>query len=250
MKIVSQRTKFKCLTLRYHTKQSSTMFNPSQSLFSFLKDAWMHGKRVPVLSRLLDLVEGVLNKTTGADFLLIEHQLYPQLKNFDDMLEPAIGSCCQFVETALVKIQSAAEPLIKSSFRTQDDTVICLNTSANLEELLIEDALAFQKPLGMNEDNPTPRSESPHSKTNIPHKKTESKKHARLSFLSPKRGSKSRRKSKKRSSKVYRGETESKAATISPVKSELGETKLIKEAIMYFSNEDFIDSGDKSAAAF
>ena len=220
------------------------MLNPTQNLFSFLKDAWTHGKKVPVLNQLLDLVEGVIQKTTGTDFLMNETQLH--LKNIDEIMKPAIGRSCQFVQTVIDQVQSIAESLMKNSFPTQGDAKTCSNSSThtNLEE-------EQKQPLVLNEEIPGSPRDSPNTKTNIPHKKTDNNKHrARFSLLSPKRGSKIRRKLKKRSSsfKDYQVETESRATNIvSPAKSELGETKLIKEAIKYFSSGDFVDNGNQSA---
>ena len=152
------------------------MFDLPNSILSLAKSVWEHGKEVPLLNEILNAVESsvlhVIHHMTNSE--------QRHLVSFDD----ALSSTGKTAE-------SSVENKIKPADSTYDVTALSMTT--------VESAVPAVNVISNCSPNVSPR-----PKTNMPHKKVESVKHARLSFLTPKRGSKksSRRKSSKQNKKA------------------------------------------------
>lgn len=206
--------------------KTTSQFELSKGLFSFAKALWAHGKHLPVVGNLFGTIESsfsvIVQKTAKKDLLALENDnILPQLKNFDDMLETVV---CKVIGVVMRKEEGQTA------------------TRLQIDEQLVKGALAFKlapaKEVNPYSDLSISSRESPGSKS-VPYKKTETVKHpGRFLLFSPKRSKKSRRKAKKKAAKIH---IDSSKVVLSPAKSELGETLLIKEAIQFISSEDFTD---------
>lgn len=152
------------------------MFDLPTSILSLAKSVWEHGKEVPLLNEILNAVE--------SSALHIIHHF-----DLNKSKQRHIASSHDTV-TSMGNTVGSVETRIKTAACTYDVTAL---TKTNTESAVPAIGIV---------SNCSPNI-SPRSKTNMPHKKVESVKYARLSFLTPKHGSKkSRRKSKKRGKKT------------------------------------------------
>jgi hypothetical protein len=203
-------------------------FKPCQGLFSFAQEVWEKGKDLPILDGILNAIEAATS-AFHSDFKAIE--IGSHLQSADDR-------CCVIVDSVIFHFVSTFEALFGS--RNEQRAVSQLGTPNDFQ--LVQDALAFKHLPASSTDDLSNSSESPSSKVIVAHKKADNcVKQKRFSLLSPKRRSRSKKK-KKRDSAIQKNKANIVPADLSPVKSEQGETILIKEAIKYISSEDFSDA--------
>jgi hypothetical protein len=211
-------------------------FEPCQGLFSFAQEVWAKGKDLPILDVILNAIGAttsqIISSAFHSDLKAIE--IGPHLQSADER-------CCVIVDSVIFHFVSLFEALFGSS--NEQRAVPQLGTSdliaTNFQ--LVQDALAFKHLPESSTDDLSNSSESPSSKAIVARKKTDNRvKHKRFSLLSPKRRHRSMKK-QKRDSAIQKHKTNIVPADLSPVKSEQGETILIKEAIKYISSEDFSD---------
>jgi hypothetical protein len=217
----------------------------TEFIFSFAQDLWVKGKELPILDGILNAIEATANHVISGEFSS-DLRAIEYFKTLDDLLSPSISSLCVIADSVISHVGSTFVDLFGSSSEKQS---LSIHASRSPEEQIVQDALAFKHSSTIATDDLSNSSESPRPKVVVAHKKNNSMygwgemKHKRFSLLSPKRRFK---KNKKRYSAIQKDIVKSATAELSPVKSDQGETLLIKEAIKYISSEDFSDTAVSS----
>ncbi|KAL7489266.1 hypothetical protein ACHAW6_014861 [Cyclotella cf. meneghiniana] len=233
----------------------------SQCMFLIVMNIWKQGTKT-LLRTLEASANFVVNIFDQKNMVPTENDLVPQSKNLDEfILASALHSCFRFAESMWSNVMSAADPFFANPTSSngesltpsrevfaKEDSPVTMRCDCSLErdcdhccamresELPAKITLSRMK-REMTQSTKIPPLEVFHQKVNFPRIKMEGK---RLSKYSLK---KHRRQTRKKAATIQ-ADFIRVAAVCSPVKSELGETLLIKDATEYISRNHFTAETD------
>ena len=250
-------------------RKASDAVEPSLGLFLIAKDLWSIGKQAPVVNTCLNVLEvtfgHIVHAAAGKDLAAVEHEIVPCLKSIDNViLAPVIYLCCELFGNIVSEAVAAVESFFAKPSCSGDDFIVskalalsepCVfcptkigvsnieiakTTTPTAASLILTNIEAI-------EIDPTEVSLRDLKECD-PLKKVQSKRlKSKPSLFASNRLT--RRKSKKAQQQEV-VDLETPVADCSPVRSDLGETPLIKEAIRYFercTDSDGFSEADMTA---
>jgi len=225
-------------------------------MFLIVIDIWKQGTH-KILRTLEASANFVVNIFDQKKLVATENDIVPQSKNLDEfILASAVHSCFRFAESIWSNVMSATDPFFVTSSSSNGESltpnreVFAKEASpltsrcdysfevnyehccAKKESEMPEKITLSRMKREMKQSTKIPPLGGFHHKVNFPRRQMEGKRFSKYSLK------KHRRKTKKKAA-TNQADVIRVVTVCSPVKSELGETVLIKDAIEYISRNHF-----------